>query len=85
MNLFIFFFLHFIKNKLHEINFEYRLYPRWIKQKNGNKIECISDKDCPFPSSCCNEPFFPVQFCCNGWNYRKLEYAYMYNTITTKK
>jgi len=85
MKIFIFFFLSLIKNKLHEINLEYRLYPRWIKKKGGYKIECIKDKDCPFPSACCDDPFFLGKYCCNGWNHRKLEYAYVYNTITTKK
>ena len=74
---------------LDKINTEFRLYPKWIWIKNKNinnieRIECEKDYDCPFPSACCNEPFFPVQFCCNNWNKRYLEYAYIKNYIKQK-
>lgn len=70
---------------MHEINKEYSLYPRWIKdKKNRNRVPCINDSDCPFPSACCNDPFFPYEFCCYGWNKRKLEYAYARQLIETR-
>jgi hypothetical protein len=63
---------------------KYRLYPRWIKSR-GNLINCKTDNDCPFPTACCNHPFMLVEYCCNGWNKRKLEYAYNYQTIQERK
>jgi hypothetical protein len=89
MKLFLLLFLmNYIRNKLHTINLQYELYPRWsvgVIEKNGNKIKCKKDEDCPFPSACCIEPFFVFdEYCCYGWNRRKLEYAYIYNTIKSK-
>lgn len=81
----LFLFISNLMNKLNDINVKYRLYPRWIKRKNGSLLECVEDKDCPFPTACCNHPFYPLQYCCNGWNQRKLEYAYVYNTISSNK
>ena len=71
----------FISSFLKELNLKYKLYPRWIFRKNKSKIDCKIDKDCPFPTACCNHPFLPYKYCCNGWNQRKLEYAYIYETI----
>ena len=75
--LFIYSFMKPFFNKIKEINDVYNLYPKWLKKKNGDVIPCENDNECPFPSACCNEPFFPVKFCCYGWNKRKLEYAYI--------
>jgi hypothetical protein len=83
MNIFSYLFiLSFLQKNMKELNLKYKLYPRWIYRKNNSVIDCVKDTDCPFPSACCNHPFLPVQYCCNGWNKRKLEYAYIYNTIT---
>jgi len=76
--LFIAPFMNLIKN----INLEYKLYPRWIKnRKDKSRVSCVKDEDCPFPSACCNDPFFPYEYCCYGWNKRKLQYAYSRNII----
>jgi len=79
----IFLFMNFMNltKIINEMNMKYKLYPRWLTKKNGSFIECKNDSECPFPSACCNDPFFPFQYCCNGWNKRKLEYAYNYNYI----
>jgi len=79
--LFIIPFARNIINILNDINYEYRLYPRWIKRKNGSLIECKTDEDCLFPTACCNHPFIPFEYCCNGWNRREMKYAYNYNYI----
>lgn len=79
--MFLLTFLLFLTPFLQKINLKYKFYPRWLRNKGGSAIECGKDEDCPFPSSCCNDPFFPSQYCCYGWNHRKLEYAYAYKTI----
>jgi hypothetical protein len=56
---------------------ENKLYPNWVKKNNG-LIECKMNSDCPFPSECCNDPFFPVNYCCFN---RELKYAYNYNYV----
>ena len=66
---------------IHDINVKYKLYPRWIYKKDRSRFTCENDKECPFPTACCNHPFYPVKYCCNGWNKRELEYAYIYETV----
>ena len=79
------FIVPFFSRIIKEINLEYRLYPRWILQKKSNgRIPCIKDADCPFPSACCNDPFMPLEFCCYGWNGRKMQYAYAKQVIRGK-
>ena len=74
--------LNNFNNKVYELNKELRFYPRWIKNRSTKeRIPCKNDNDCPFPSACCNDPFFPFEYCCNGWNKRKLEYAYAKRVI----
>lgn len=77
MKFFLIYFLNPFIQKLKELNYEYRLYPRWLKKLDNSRLPCKTDEDCLFPAACCNDPFFPLQFCCNGWNQRKLEYAYI--------
>lgn len=62
---------------------EFRLpWPKWLKNKNGNRIPCETDKDCPFPLACCYHPILPYeQYCCSGWNKRILVRQYIYNFI----
>jgi hypothetical protein len=81
MNLLFFFF---ISSFLQNLNLKYKLYPRWIYKKNKSKIECVTDNDCLFPAACCQDPIFFKKYCCYGWNKRKLEYAYIYETIRSK-
>ena len=68
-------FILFLSPWFHRINLQYRLYPRWTLSRD-RRIPCKTDRDCPFPAACCNDPFFPTEYCCLGWNYRKMEYAY---------
>uniref|UniRef100_A0A6C0JGR6 Uncharacterized protein n=1 Tax=viral metagenome TaxID=1070528 RepID=A0A6C0JGR6_9ZZZZ len=78
MNIFIYLFIPPIFNLIRQ----YRLYPIWLKKRSDNmRIPCKVDEDCPFPSACCNDPFFPSEYCCNGWKARQLEYAYAKNVI----
>lgn len=73
-----FLFIHSIIREIKQLNRIYKLYPQWLKNKSdGSLIPCKTDDDCPFPSACCNDPFFPVEYCCYGWNKRKLKYAYI--------
>jgi hypothetical protein len=79
---YLFLFIGAVMNQLRQINKTYKLYPQWLKKKSdGSLIPCKQDEDCPFPAACCNEPFFPAEFCCYGWNQRKMQYAYIYNYV----
>ena len=73
----LFLFVPFILSQIKKINQTYKLYPQWLKKSDGSLIPCKKDEDCLFPAACCNEPFFPVEYCCYGWNKRKLQYAYI--------
>lgn len=56
-------------------------WPEWTK-KNGQRIECKTDKDCRFPEACCHHPIIPGnKFCCTGYKKRILEPAYIVQVI----
>ena len=77
MNILLYLFIIPLINKIRELNYQYRFYPRWLKKPDSSRIHCKTDDDCIFPAACCNDPFFPLQFCCYGWNKRQLKYAYI--------
>ena len=52
-------------------------WPKYRFDKNGFKIKCKRDEDCPFPERCCEDPIFPADnFCCTNYGTRKLIPAY---------
>ena len=57
-------------------------WPKWLKNKNGERKSCKTDSDCPFPLACCYHPILPYeQYCCSGWNKRIMVPQYIYEFI----
>mmetsp|Transcript_40502 Transcript_40502/g.41332 ORF Transcript_40502/g.41332 Transcript_40502/m.41332 type:complete len:302 (-) Transcript_40502:226-1131(-) len=48
-------------------------WPKFSRNKNGQRSKCQVDSDCPFPQACCQHPILPNEkFCCTGWGKRAM-------------
>lgn len=61
-------------------------WPNFSRTKNGKKVECKIDSDCPFPQACCMHPILPGEkFCCSGWGRRALVPQYVPQEIVSNQ
>eukprot|EP01041_Mallomonas_annulata_P001651 gene1651-3194_t len=61
-------------------------WPKFSRTKDGNRIKCEMDSDCPFPQACCPHPIIPGdKFCCTGWGSRVLVPQYCPQEIMAEK
>lgn len=61
-------------------------WPNFSRSKNGKRVACKVDSDCPFPQACCLHPILPGErFCCSGWGKRALVPQYCPQEIVSNQ